>query len=58
MTPLRKAAVALVATAATLLPVSPTASASPSPVLARETFDRLPLGPVTVSSRRVEGCTA
>ncbi|MFF6875674.1 hypothetical protein ACFY9S_10210 [Streptomyces sp. NPDC012474] len=47
MTPLRKAAVALVATAAALLPVSPTASASPSPVLARETFDRLPLGPAT-----------
>jgi hypothetical protein len=47
MTPLRKAAVALVASVAALLPVSPTASASPSPVLARETFDRLPLGPVT-----------
>ncbi|GHD11600.1 hypothetical protein GCM10010313_34950 [Streptomyces violarus] len=44
---LRKAAVALLATASALLPVSPTASATPSPLLARENFDRLPLGPVT-----------
>ncbi|MGI5428163.1 hypothetical protein [Streptomyces sp. CA-179760] len=44
---LRRAAVALLAAASALLPVSPTASAAPSPLLARENFDRLPLGPVT-----------
>jgi hypothetical protein len=49
---LRKAAVALSAAAALLLPIPPTASAAPPPgdpygTLARENFDRLPLGPVT-----------
>ncbi|WP_369171914.1 hypothetical protein AB5J49_29725 [Streptomyces sp. R28] len=45
---LRKAAAALSAAAAVLLSTSPTASAAPTPypTLARETFDRLPLGPV------------
>ncbi|GCB46546.1 hypothetical protein SNL152K_3844 [Streptomyces sp. NL15-2K] len=50
--PLRKAAAALLATASALLAIPPTASAAPTPhapygTLARETFDRLPLGPVT-----------
>lgn len=44
---LRRTAAALLAAASTLLTASPTASAAPSPVLARESFDRLPLGPVT-----------
>ncbi|MFI2430495.1 hypothetical protein [Streptomyces sp. NPDC018693] len=47
---LRKAAAALSATAAALLAIPPAASATPAPhptVHVRETFDRLPLGPVT-----------
>ncbi|MCX4764531.1 LamG domain-containing protein [Streptomyces sp. NBC_01275] len=51
---LRKAAAALSAAAAALLAIPPTAFATPAPhtphtptTLARETFDRLPLGPVT-----------
>ncbi|MGW3644552.1 hypothetical protein [Streptomyces sp. NPDC000878] len=52
MTNLRKAIAALSAVAAataTLLAIPPTASATPAPhkTLARENFDRLPLGPVT-----------
>ncbi|MGN9759425.1 hypothetical protein [Streptomyces sp. SD31] len=46
---LRKAAAALSAAAAVLLSTSPTASAAPTSygTLARESFDRLPLGPVS-----------
>lgn len=46
---LRKAAAALSATAALLLAIPPTASATPvsRPTLAHENFDRLPLGPVS-----------
>ncbi|MFF7169980.1 hypothetical protein ACIP8U_29735 [Streptomyces pseudovenezuelae] len=46
---LRKSAAALCAAAAVLLAIPPTASAHPAShgTLARETFDRLPLGPVT-----------
>ncbi|SNX63544.1 hypothetical protein SAMN06272735_5354 [Streptomyces sp. TLI_55] len=46
---LKKAAAALSATAALLLTLPTTSSATPTPhgTLARETFDRLPLGPVT-----------
>jgi hypothetical protein len=49
---LRKAAAALSAATALLLAIPPTASAAPPPgsshgTLARESFDRLPLGPVT-----------
>ena len=46
---LRKSAAALCAAAAVLLAIPPTASATPAPygTLARENFDRLPLGPVT-----------
>jgi hypothetical protein len=46
---LRKAAAALSAAAAVLLATSPTSSATPTGygTLARENFDRLPLGPVT-----------
>ncbi|WP_329272186.1 hypothetical protein [Streptomyces sp. NBC_01451] len=52
MTILRKSIAALsaaAATAATLLAIPPTASATPAPhkTFARENFDRLPLGPVT-----------
>jgi hypothetical protein len=46
---LRKSAAALCAGAALLLAIPPTASATPAPhgPLARENFDRLPLGPVS-----------
>ncbi|MDC0765918.1 hypothetical protein [Streptomyces sp. HD] len=46
---LRRAAAVLSATTAVLLAIPPTASAAPAPygILARENFDRLPLGPVT-----------
>ncbi|MEU1517471.1 hypothetical protein ABZ490_35870 [Streptomyces sp. NPDC005811] len=46
---MRKFAAALLATAAALLATPPTASATPTPhrPFFRETFDRLPLGPVT-----------
>lgn len=46
---LRKTAAVLSAAAAVLLAMSPTSSAAPAPygTLARENFDRLPLGPVT-----------
>lgn len=50
MAPLRKSAAALCAAAAVLLALPPTSvSATPVPhgTLTRETFDRLPLGPVT-----------
>ncbi|MFG2797809.1 hypothetical protein [Streptomyces pseudovenezuelae] len=45
---LRKAAATLLAASAALLAIPPTASAHPAPhgTLARENFDRLPLGPV------------
>lgn len=49
MTRTRKIAAALLAASAALLAIPPTASASPAPhtTLFRESFDRLPLGPVT-----------
>ncbi|MFF0160723.1 hypothetical protein ACFYRY_24790 [Streptomyces sp. NPDC005263] len=49
MTRMRRAAATLAATAAVLLAIPPTASATPVPhgTLVRENFDRLPLGPVT-----------
>src|ERR1044072_4310322 len=49
MTRMRRAAAMLAATAAVLLAIPPTASAAPVPhgTLVRESFDRLPLGPVT-----------
>ncbi|WSQ07113.1 LamG domain-containing protein [Streptomyces sp. NBC_01231] len=49
MTRMRRAAAMLAATAAVLLAIPPTASATPVPhgTLVRENFDRLPLGPVT-----------
>jgi hypothetical protein len=46
MSLLRKAA-ALLAAASALLTASPTASATPSGIFARENFNHLPLGPVT-----------
>lgn len=49
MTRMRKAGAALLAAAAVLIAIPPTASASPVPhgTFVRESFDRLPLGPVT-----------
>ncbi|SER09942.1 hypothetical protein SAMN04487983_101158 [Streptomyces sp. yr375] len=49
MTRMRKIAAALLASSAVLLAIPPTASATPLPqgTLVRESFDRLPLGPVT-----------
>jgi hypothetical protein len=49
MTRTRKIAAALLAVSAALLAIPPTASATPTPhtTLFRESFDRLPLGPVT-----------
>ncbi|GKQ37838.1 hypothetical protein ALMP_43740 [Streptomyces sp. A012304] len=46
---MRKIAASLLAASAALLAIPPTASATPSPhgPFVRETFDRLPLGPVT-----------